>query len=206
MMAWLISLLFLSFCLGFGLLFLGDLVLISKAFGSDSSVLFALLMQWNCCPWKVLQAGKLCRMFAGYTRCFGVGKGVDPTWGWICFGLPNPSSLFGGYRYGFHLVRFGDDWFSALFGLICFFIYCYLVHPCHVKLIEFRLSSMLAMAIMPSALIAIFLIIGRWGLAFWISWVVSIWVWLEDLQRSSYVIFSLFFSLFCIHALFFLVV
>ena len=40
-------------------------------------------------------------------------------------------------RYGFHLVRFGD-WFSASFGLICFFIYCYSVHPCHVKLIEFR--------------------------------------------------------------------
>jgi len=118
--------------------------------------------------WQVMQ--DVCRLY----KVFLCWEGVDPTWGWICFGLPNPSSLFGGYRYGFHLVRFGDDWFSAWFGLICFFIYCYSVHPCHVKLIEFRLSSTLAMAIMPSALITIFPIMGRWGLTLWIFWVVSI--------------------------------
>ncbi|KAJ6951943.1 hypothetical protein NC653_041190 [Populus alba x Populus x berolinensis] len=40
-------------------------------------------------------------------------------------------------------------------------------------LIEFRFSSMLAMTIMPSALIAIFLIMGRWCSMAWVAFCCS---------------------------------
>ncbi|KAJ6958824.1 hypothetical protein NC653_037167 [Populus alba x Populus x berolinensis] len=79
-----------------GLNIWGDLVLISKAFGSDSTrpLCFIDAMEIaaheRLSKWQVVQ--DVCRFSQGR---FGVGKGVDPTWGWICFGLPNPSSLLG---------------------------------------------------------------------------------------------------------------